>query len=237
MLATTYWNGQEWEVDFEELAPGIFVYHNAIPAEWDVINRIEQGLAKPGTRFAWKQAGLNFGHTDETHRKCKDFKIKDNGTLAPRDEYSEDFYVMYQQVIDSVKKCMSHYNPLNYLGAINYFECINIVRYGAGEFFKIHTDDGEPYRCTVSCVGYPNDNYEGGELYFPKFNVKYKPKAGDFVLSPSTYVYAHSSEPVTDDGIKYSFVLMTDRNEFAHRNDSPTYHPVDFREAHGVGTN
>jgi predicted 2-oxoglutarate/Fe(II)-dependent dioxygenase YbiX len=129
---------------------------------------------------------------------------------------------------------MSHYNPLNYLGAINYFECINIVRYGAGEFFKIHTDDGEPYRCTVSCVGYPNDNYEGGELYFPKFNVKYKPKAGDFVLSPSAYVYAHSSEPVTDDGIKYSLVLMTDRNSFAHRNDSPIYHPEDVRQQHNV---
>ena len=47
MLTTTHWNGQDWEIDFEELAPGIVVYHNAIPAEWDVVNRVEQGLAKP----------------------------------------------------------------------------------------------------------------------------------------------------------------------------------------------
>lgn len=236
MITKTVWGNKEWEVDFEELAPGIYVYHNAIPKEWDVINRIESGLTKPGTRFKWNQAGLNFGHTDEAHRKCQDFKIKDDGTLEPRDEYSEDFYAMYKQLVDSVKVCMSHYNPLNYLGSINYFECINIVRYGAGEYFKVHTDDGEPYRCTLSCVGYPNDNYEGGELAFPKFGVKYKPKAGDFILSPSAYVYAHSSEPVTDDGIKYSFVLMTDRNEFAHRKDSPVYHPKEYREQFGVPT-
>lgn len=233
MLDTTVWNGKEYQVDWEELAPGIVVYHNALPQEMRIIDRVEGGLAKPGTRFSWQAAGLNFGHTDEAHRKCRDFKIKE-GILGPVDEYSEDLYNLNTEIIDSLKVCLSHYNPRHYLSGINYFECINIVRYGAGEYFKIHTDDGDPYRCTVSCVGYPNDNYAGGELAFPKFNVKYKPKAGDFVLSPSAYVYAHSSEPVTDDGIKYSLVIMTDRNEFAHRNDSPTYHPKEYREQYGV---
>ena len=97
-----------------------------------------------------------------------------------------------------------------------------------------HADDGDPYRCTVSSVGYPNDNYEGGELFFKLFNIKYKPTAGDFVICPSAYSYAHSSEPVTNDGIKYSFVIMSDRNEFAHRADSPAYHPESIRKKYGV---
>lgn len=233
MLDTTTWNGAQYQVDWEQLAPGIVVYHNALPQDMNIINRVESGLAKPGTRFEWKAAGLNFGHTDESHRKCRDFKIKE-GILGPVDEYSEDFYNLNTEIINRLKICLSHYNPRNYLSTIEYFECINIVRYGSGEYFKTHTDDGEPYRCTVSCVGYPNDNYAGGELYFPAFNVKYKPKAGDFVLCPSAYIYAHSSEPVTDDGIKYSLVIMTDRNEFAHRNDSPAYHPKEYREQYGV---
>jgi len=233
MIATTVWDNKEWSVDFDEIGTGIYVYHNAFTPEMDIVNRVEASLAIPGTRFAWQTAGLNFGHTDEAHRKCKDFKVRED-TLGQRDEYSEDLFKLHKEIMDSVKTCISHYCPNNFLSGINYYECINIVRYGSGEYFKVHTDDGEPYRCTTSLVGYPNDNYTGGELTFPKFNLSYKPKAGDLVIFPSSYVYAHASEPVTDDGIKYSLVIMSDRNEFAHRNDSPTFYPKEYREQFGV---
>jgi hypothetical protein len=233
MIEKINYENKEFEVDYDVLAPGIYVYHNALPSSMEIIKRVNSALDIPGTRFQWKQAGLGYGDTNLDHRRCKDFKIKED-ILNPRDEYSSDLLDLHKQIIDNLKACLSHYNPKNYLASIEYFECINIVRYGAGEYFKIHTDDGDPYRCTVSCVGYPNDDYTGGELAFPLFDVKYKPRAGDFVISPSAYVYAHSSEPVTDDGVKYSLVIMTDRNEFAHRADSPVYHPVDYREKFGV---
>jgi len=221
-------------VDAEKLAPGIWVYHNALPTNMDIVNRVESGLSKPGTRFAWSPANLHFGNHDDAVRNCFDFKIKSDGILGPKDEYSSDFYDLYDQVIDRLKTCMDHYTSQNYLNGISYYECINIVRYGKGEYFKAHTDDSDSYRCTVSCVGYPNDTYEGGELAFPEFDIKYKPKAGDFVLAPSSYIYVHSSEPVIDDGVKYSLVIMSDRNEFAHREASPIYHPQELRDQHGV---
>lgn len=233
MNSTIWFDGTEHNLDYDVLAPGIYVYHNAIPKEWDVINRIENALAIPGTRFQWRQAGLGYGDTDLSSRKCQDFKIRED-ILMPKDQYSSDMIDLHNQFIKSVKVCLEHYKPINYLNQINYFECINIVKYGKGEFFKAHSDDGDPYRCTVSVVGYPNDDYEGGELTFVMFGVSYKPKAGDIVIAPSAYVYAHSADPVLDDGIKYSFVLMTDRNEFAHRNDSPVYHTMEVRQKHGV---
>lgn len=233
MKETTVYNGVEHELEYDVVAPGVYVYRNAIPKEWDLINRVNSALDKPGTRFAWKQAGLGYGDTNLEHRRCQDFKIDEN-ILNPKDEYSSDMLDLHNQIIDSLKTCLSHYKPKNYLAHIEYIECVNIVRYGKGEYFKVHTDDGDPYRCTVSVVGYPNDDYAGGELYFPLFDLKYKPTAGDLVLFPSSYVYAHSSEPVTDEGIKYSLVTMTDRNSFAHRSDSPIYHPMDLREQHGV---
>lgn len=232
MKATFNYNNKDYELDYEILAPGIYVYHNALPEDMNIINRIENALSIPGTRFNWKQAGLGYGDTNLEHRRCKDFKIKDD-ILLPRDEYSSDILDLWSDIILNLKACLSHYCPPNYLNGVNYFECINVVKYGAGEYFKVHTDDGDPYRCTVSCVGYPNDNYEGGELAFPLFNVKYKPKAGDFVISPAAYVYAHSAEPITDEGIKYSLVVMTDRNEFAHRADSPIYNPEE-RKKYGL---
>jgi hypothetical protein len=233
MKDTVIFNEQEHELEYDVLAPGIYVYRNVIKKEWDLINRVNDSLSKPGTRFEWKQAGLGYGDTNLEHRLCKDFKIDEN-ILSPRDEYSADMLDLHKQIIDAIKLCLHHYNPRNHLSKIEHFECINIVRYGKGQYFKVHTDDGDPYRCTVSTVGYPNDDYAGGELYFPLFDVKHKPTAGDLVISPSAYVYAHSSEPVTDDGIKYSLVTMTDRNSFAHRNDSPIYHSQDLRQQYNV---
>lgn len=233
MKTSIFKDNKEVELEYEILGPSIYVYKNAIPKEWNCIERIENALSIPGTRFKWRQAGVSYGDTNLDHRKCKDFKIKEN-ILEPRDEYSSDMLDLHKQIMSSLKTCMSHYIGENFLKQIEYYECINIVRYGKGEYFKVHTDDGDPYRCTVSSVGYPNDNYEGGELFFKLFNIKYKPTAGDFVICPSAYSYAHSSEPVTSDGIKYSFVIMSDRNEFAHRADSPAYHPESIRKKYGV---
>jgi len=233
MKATVFDGEQEINLEYDILGPSIYVYRNAIPKEWNCIERIENALSIPGTRFSWKQAGVAYHDTNLEYRKCKDFKIKED-ILSPRDKYSSDMLDMHKQIMDSLKLCMSHYTSENFLSRIDYYECINIVKYGSGEYFKVHSDDGEPYRCTVSVVGYPNDNYAGGELHFPLFDVKHKPIAGDFVICPSAYSYAHSAEPVTDNGIKYSFVIMTDRNEFAHRSDSPVYHSKDIREKYSV---
>jgi len=233
MEAQVTYNGKQVNLEYEILGPSIYVYKNAIPKEWEVIKRIEGALAKEGTRFNWNPAGTGYGDTNLEARRCFDFKINED-TLQPRDEYSSDLIDMWKDTMDSLKASLEHYKPENYLGTIDHFEVINIVKYEKGEYFKVHTDDGDPYRCTVSAVGYPNDDYEGGELWFPKFDLTYKPDAGDFVVFPSSYAYAHSSEPVTDDGVKYSFVIMMDRNSFAHRHDSPTFHGEDLRREHGV---
>jgi hypothetical protein len=156
------------------------------------------------------------------NRKCVDFKINEK-ILLPNDEYSEDMINLYKQINTSLRVVLEHYKPQNYLNEISFFECINIVRYGSGEYFNVHTDDQDSYRCTVSAVGYPNDDYSGGELRFAKFDLKYKPVAGDLVVFPSAYSYAHSSEPVVGDAVKYSFVMMTDRTEGSHKEDSPIY--------------
>ncbi len=233
MKTTISYKGQPHEIEYEILGPSIYVYKNVLPQDWNIIERVNKSLEIPGTRFSWRQSETGFGDITLEGRRCMDFKIGET-SLSPRDEYSEDMFKLWEDTIDNLKMVLEHYKPNNYLSEISYFESINIVRYGKGEYFRTHSDDGDPYRCTVSAVGYVNDDYEGGELKFPIFDLTYTPKAGEMVLFPSAYAYAHSSEPITDDGVKYSFVIMMDRNKFANRKDSPTFYPEEYLKKHGI---
>jgi predicted 2-oxoglutarate/Fe(II)-dependent dioxygenase YbiX len=98
---------------------------------------------------------------------------------------------------------------------MEYMEAINFVKYNPGQHFQVHADHGFSYICTVSSVMYLNDDYEGGELWFPNFDLKIKPDYGDIILFPSTYIYAHAALPVIS-GTKYSAVTMFDYNDKAH---------------------
>jgi predicted 2-oxoglutarate/Fe(II)-dependent dioxygenase YbiX len=92
---------------------------------------------------------------------------------------------------------------------------MNFVKYGKGQHFQEHTDHGYSYNATVSLVGYLNDNYLGGEIFFSRQEVKIKPDAGDLLIFPSNFMYPHRAMPV-EDGIKYSLVTMLDYTDRGH---------------------
>jgi predicted 2-oxoglutarate/Fe(II)-dependent dioxygenase YbiX len=102
---------------------------------------------------------------------------------------------------------------------MEFMEAINFVRYQPGQHFSVHSDHGFSYSCTLSSVMYLNDDYEGGELWFPYLDIKFKPEYGDIVLFPSTYIFAHASLKVTS-GVKYAAVTMFDYNDANHKNTS-----------------
>lgn len=215
----------------EVIGTGIVAYKNALPKEWELINRLEASLTKDDSPFKWQGAKVGYFESNLDHRNCQDFKYTDD-SLGDVNEYSQDLYAIHTQVKDSLRACLDDYGR-DYQIRVDWIGAFNMVKYGPGEKFNAHSDDGEPYRCTISAVGYINDDYEGGELYFNYFDLTYKPRAGDFVIFPSSYIYSHASIPVTQ-GIKYATVVMTDRSSFAHFNDSPVYHPVEEREKRGV---
>jgi hypothetical protein len=199
---------------------GIVVYKNALPLNLNLANRYESSLGNPNGRFSWENAQVGYGDLENEHRNCQDFKYKVEH-LGVEDEESFDLKIMHEEISRILRSCLDDYCAM-YGVEVSYQEAINVVKYGPNEFFNVHSDDGEPYRCTISTVGYLNDNYEGGELWFNFFDVKIKPEAGDLVISPSAYIYSHASLPVLS-GTKYALVTMFDRTEFAHKKDSPVY--------------
>ena len=85
-----------------------------------------------------------------------------------------------------------------------------IRRWDEGELQEPHADgesfDGVPnetYIVDYGSIVYLNDNYTGGELYFPAYDLCFKPKAGTLVFFPSSTCYIHGVKPVTG-GIRYT---------------------------------
>ena len=82
-------------------------------------------------------------------------------------------------------------------------EGYTILRYQTNEKYDVHSDDIPVIHRRLSCVLYLNDEYQGGELWFPVHDLKIKPAAGDVILFPSTFEYPHASLPVTS-GTKFA---------------------------------
>ncbi|MGF1490661.1 MAG: 2OG-Fe(II) oxygenase [Prochloraceae cyanobacterium] len=95
-------------------------------------------------------------------------------------------------------------------------ETCSILRYQEGQFYKRHIDNillrsrldeadrGLPIR-DVSVIGYLNEEFSGGETYFDRQDLKFKPKTGDVLVFPAFWTHPHQSLPITE-GVKYSFV-------------------------------
>ena len=81
-----------------------------------------------------------------------------------------------------------------------------ILKYKPGGRYNAHSDSEEwvvPERRwrkiddrDYSLLLYVNDDYEGGTLYFPNFEIRIKPAAGMLVAFPSDHRYMHTAEPL-----------------------------------------
>ena len=195
---------------------GILVYKNAIKKELDIINRLESTIGNSTTMpFMWCEALVGYSQKMPEYRDCVDCKIgqvhMDNLHHYP--QFAE-LKNIYNDTATAIRACMTDYQS-RYNINMEYMEAINFVRYGANQHFQVHTDHGFSYTCTVSSVAYFNDDYEGGELWFPYLDLTFKPEAGDIVMFPSTFIYAHAAKPVIS-GVKYSGVTMFDYNDRNH---------------------
>ncbi|MET0533897.1 MAG: 2OG-Fe(II) oxygenase [Steroidobacter sp.] len=98
------------------------------------------------------------------------------------------------------------------------WEPLQLLHYGQGGHYIPHVDaetlytddDGlELWEKTLdrdlSVVYFLNDDFDGGELFFPKLNLLIKPEAGTLVCFPSDHNYIHGVKPVTE-GRRYTVV-------------------------------
>lgn len=152
------------------------------------------------------------------YRDCVDFKFKPENIEHDKSEDSLQLQALWQDVYNQKYPAVEDYRATYNIMPLKYWESFNFIKYGPGQHFQEHADHGYSYNCTVSLVAYPNDDYEGGELYFRLQDLKVKPKAGDLYIFPSNYMYPHQAMPVHS-GTKYSIVTMLDYSRKYHTPD------------------
>jgi hypothetical protein len=179
------------------------------------INILESNLGGD-KKYKWSEAQVTNSKVPiKKARDAVDFKYKQEN-LGPRDQTNAELIDLHEEIYQKLKYCVDDY--ARYWGInVVYYEAFNFVKYeGEGTHFNIHADHGPAYNCTVSAVIYINDDYEGGEIKFPRLdNYVHKPRVGDIAIFPSNYIYEHASLPMKS-GTKYCVVIMTDINELSH---------------------
>ena len=116
-----------------------------------------------------------------------------------------------QFLLDSINtKCISVIN--------NYYEkdyvlypLYNIFKFKEGDFMKEHHDSGLSLDIKLGMVVYLNENYDGGEIYYPKVNLQVKPIARSLVVHPANIIYRHGVKPVSN-GERFSLAGFVRKN-------------------------
>lgn len=179
----------------------IDVFENVWPYPQKTIEIVENLNKDPESGIGWERATtLKLGTDQEirtnvmmgvTHLS----KTTNNGSL--QNIHNQFYMLLLASSIDYAERYR--------IGEPLYHENYNLLRYRGGQQYHEHYDGSTITGRAISAICYLNDNYIGGELEFPNFNVKIKPKQGTLILFPSNFAYSHIAHPVTQ-GEKYALV-------------------------------
>lgn len=93
---------------------------------------------------------------------------------------------------------------------VSYSYIHSINRFGTGAEMPVHSDRG-PYDTNNDIVHgfviYLNDDYEGGEIYYPEKGISIKPKKYSLVVHPGNEEYKHGVSKITR-GHRYALTMF-----------------------------
>lgn len=67
---------------------------------------------------------------------------------------------------------------------LSHGEPLQVLRYEPGQQYKVHTDalPGQNNQRYITALSYLNDNFRGGETYFPAIGISHTPRTGDILI-------------------------------------------------------
>jgi len=191
----------------KEIAPGIMIYSDVMDNYKEFIPTVENFMNLNHPDMFWSQS-----HVYKDGQMVIDDNRSSKTYLVEYNEEKNNELFKNNLLKSYVRNKITEFaNPIErdyqdyYNVSVPEHRGYSVLKYSLGAEFTDHIDDNmfEPRR--ISTVWYINDNYEGGEICFPRFNIEYKPKANELLIFPSTYVYNHFVKPVKN-GVRYCVV-------------------------------
>ena len=197
------------KMEKRELAPGIVIYSNVMTDSKSIVDEIEYCVEQKITSWIDGEIKDSNESPSYSNKKVRDtdtmgvqyFSYIDENPSNPEDSFKKTLNNYFYSHFD---ECEKDYKA-TYGLETEWHDQWNILKYGVNQHFMNHVDDHITFHRRMSIVYYMNDDYEGGEINFPRFNLSIKPKAHDLLVFPSAYVYNHSVSPVTS-GTRYAVV-------------------------------
>jgi len=84
----------------------------------------------------------------------------------------------------------------NYNSKFDHFinEKTHIAKFVEGKGMHEHFDASRPN--DIATLIYLNNDYDGGDIYFPKYEISFKPEPGDLLCFPDNPSFVHGVKPI-----------------------------------------
>jgi hypothetical protein len=178
----------------EKPDPNIFIFKNFITEE-ESAQLLD--IALNATEDEWSQYNYTERHeNDEWENRIL--------LLDKCSKFDKDKNKITNNIFDRIKK---EIKDLLNKDIYEYVGFKGIYRSIPGQEMKTHSDQGLGVKFKYGIVLYLNDNYSGGEIYYPNVDVKIKPEACSLVLHPAHEAYRHGVKQVSL-GTRYSMTVF-----------------------------
>lgn len=176
-------------------------------------------LLDPDDMTKWEYHYPDYRHAHKGLHKSFDwdFSINERNNIWPRIDVDKDYSIAHSKAYDLVQMIEPDYikvlkiwsektgNAVPHRITRNY--CLRKYKVGGDMGTHVDKNDLDP-RNTMdwTLLVYLNENYEGGEIYFDKYDYSIKPKAGSAVIFPC--LISHGVKRVLSGNKYYIFLFM-----------------------------
>lgn len=119
------------------------------------------------------------------------FKRNDEETQHIKSLVTEWGQKVYDFVLETYGGSFKPYEP----------NMSHIARFEPGWGMHEHFDAGKPN--DIATLIYINNNYSGGDIYFPHYGISHKPEPGDLLTFPDNPDFVHGVRSISE-GIRYT---------------------------------
>lgn len=211
-LPESYWDmPRKVDKDIDIIDLGLVECKNILKQSDDLIDKIEsldQKILKNFDKTSLKPwNNWNYGYNNkESKSLCLYKHVPENNHISPKDIFYNEQKEISTMLISSIDNALIKYYdvyPRAEKNIMSKEKFPKLLKYSNGDLMPAHSDHGTTSR-TLSLILYLNDNYNGGEVFFPYLNKSIKPASGSVIIFPSNFIYTHEVKAIKS-GIRYSF--------------------------------